>query len=266
MNSVFYTANLMGGLGNQMFQISNALCQSWEHGVDCYFNSFAHTPMQANQPTKYIDNIFRNIKFCEIKSQVIRVNELNWNDANLNFDANKSTEFYGYFQSSKNFLGFDEKIKSIFEPTEKFINKLKLTYPKIFDDNSISIHVRRGDYLTIPNILPVLDISYYLFCLSKFNDISNVFLFSDDKTWIKNNFIGVNFTIVEGMEDYEEMWAMSLCKNNIISNSTFSWWSSFLNKNINKRVLCPYRWFGPDGPNPYDSIFEKEWEIILNHK
>lgn len=262
MSNVFYTANLMGGLGNQMFQISHALCQSWFHNKDCFFNNFAHTPMQANQPTKYINNIFRNIKFREIKTQVVKVSESHWNYPNLNFNVNQNIEFNGYFQSSKNFLGFDEKIKDIFEPTEEFINKLKLFYPKIFNGNSISIHVRRGDYLTIPEVLPTLDISYFLNCLSKFDDITNVFIFSDDKSWIKNNFIGDNFTIVDGLEDYEEMWTMSLCKNNIISNSTFSWWGSFLNKNPQKKVLSPNKWFGPNGPNPYDSIFEDSWEKI----
>lgn len=260
MNSVFYTANLMGGLGNQMFQISHSLCQSWRHGVSCYFDSFAHTPMQANQPTKYINNIFRNIEFNKVTSPVIRISESHWNFPNLNFNPKQNIEFNGYFQSSKNFLGFNEKIKEIFRPTEGFINKLELIYPKIFDDNSISIHVRRGDYLTIPEVLPILDISYFLNCLSKFNDITNVFIFSDDKSWVKDNFIGDNFTIVEGLEDYEEMWGISLCKNNIISNSTFSWWGSFLNKNKNKRVLSPSLWFGPNGPNPHDSIFESNWE------
>jgi len=218
--------------------------------------------MQANQPTKYLNNVFRNIIFLEITSPTVRVSELDWNEPNLSFNPNDNIEFYGYFQSEKNFLGFGDKIKTIFEPTTEFIDKLKLIYPKIFNENSISIHVRRGDYLTIPEVLPSPKISYFLNGLSTFDDITNVFIFSDDKEWIKNNFIGENYTIVDGLDDYEEMWAMSLCKNNIISNSTFSWWGCFLNKNISKKMIFPKKWFGDSGPNPWDSIYIKNCEII----
>jgi hypothetical protein len=188
MKPTFYTAYLMGGLGNQMFQISHALCQSLLHKVDCYFKDTAFTPMQANQPTKYKTNIFRNINFRDIELTPIRVNEPSWNDSKVIFDTSKNTEFYGYFQSKKNFLGFEKTISKIFEPTLEFLEKIKLIYPKIFESNSISIHVRRGDYLTIPKVLPTLDISYYNECLKNLTDTQNVYIFSDDKDWIKNNF------------------------------------------------------------------------------
>lgn len=252
----------MGGLGNQMFQISHALCQSWKYNTDCYFNTTAHTPMQANQPSKYINNIFRNIKFLNINTPVNRVSEFDWNDPKLDFDVSQNIEFYGYFQSSKNFLGFDEKIKSLFNPTDEFINKIETIYPKIKNPNTISIHIRRGDYLTIPHVLPVQPLSYYETCLSYFTEYDDVFIFSDDKDWVKENFKNEKYIIVNNLEDYEELWMMSLCNHNIISNSTFSWWGSFLNNNPNKRVLSPSIWFGQYGPNPHDSIYEKNWEII----
>jgi hypothetical protein len=253
----------MGGLGNQMFQISHALCQSWKYNTDCYFNTTAHTPMQANQPSKYINNIFRNIKFSNINTPVNRVSEFDWNDPKLDFNPNQNIEFYGYFQSSKNFLGFDNRIKSIFQPTVEFKEKIKKLYPSVFNSNSISIHVRRGDYSTIPDVLPILDLSYFKKCLSLIQDISNVFVFSDDKEWCNENFKSENFKIILDLDDYEELWLMSLCNTNIISNSTFSWWGSFLNTNNQKTVYSPSVWFGSNGPNPYDSIYEKNWKVIL---
>ena len=68
--------------------------------------------------------------------------------------------------------------------------------------------------------------------------------------------------IVEEDEDYKEIWLMSLCKNNIICNSTFSWWGSFLNRNENKKVIAPSIWFGTGGPSNFSDIYESNWIII----
>jgi hypothetical protein len=125
----------------------------------------------------------------------------------------------------------------------------------------LSLHIRRGDYLGISHVLPVVDISYIQHCVSQFTNYSKLFIFSDDKEWVKNNLDFENSIVVENLEDYEELWLMSLCENNIISNSTFSWWASYLNKK-NNRILCPSIWFGPSGPNPFFNVFEPNWEKI----
>ena len=70
-----------------------------------------------------------------------------------------------------------------------------------------------------------------------------------------------NCTIVDE-KDYIELWLMSLCKNNILSNSSFSWWGSYLNENKNKIVVAPSVWFGPNGPKIFSDIFEPYWKII----
>jgi hypothetical protein len=88
-----------------------------------------------------------------------------------------------------------------------------------------------------------------------------MFLFGDDKKWLKENFKGKNITLIDE-EDYVDMWLMSLCNHNIISNSTFSWWGSFLNKNPHKKIIAPSIWFGPNGPNNYKDIYQSDWKII----
>lgn len=231
------TSFLQGGLGNQMFQISNAISESRKYLIECKFKSEAYTPMQAFQPSKYANNIFRNID--------LSLTEEEYNDAFI---------LTGYFQSVNYFKEIEDEIKKIFSPTVDFLNKVNECYPELSYDNTLSIHIRRGDYLNISDTLPVVDISYINKAVEIIGDYSKVFIFSDDKVWAKENLNNENFIVVENLDDYEELWMMSLCKNNIISNSTFSWWGSFLNENIDKKVIAPSLWTGPNGPN-MDEIY-----------
>ena len=105
--------------------------------------------------------------------------------------------------------------------------------------------MRRGDYLNYPHIHPVCDVSYYQKGLENIKDIQNILVFSDDISWCKNN---LNFpypTHYIEETDVTELWLMSLCKHNIIANSTFSWWGAWLNNNKDKVVVGPTKWFGP---------------------
>jgi len=231
------TSFLQGGLGNQMFQISNTIAESKKYGVKYKFMPQAYTPMQAFQPSKYANNIFRNIDLSMTQDEY----------------AN-SLVFNGYFQSVKYFKEIEEEIREIFSPSSDFFNKIYQSYPDLSCNGTLSIHIRRGDYLTISDILPVVDISYVNKAIEIIGDYSKVFIFSDDKAWAKENFNNIDFIIVEDLEDYEELWMMSLCMNNIISNSTFSWWGSFLNMNLSKKVIAPSLWTGPKGPN-IDEIY-----------
>lgn len=262
-SETFYSAKLMGGLGNQLFQISNALCQGFKNGVDSYFLKESWTPGEGNQTSFYVDNIFRNISFIDSYGTNLHIiNELTWNDADLKIIPNTSLLFNGYFQSSKNFLGYNEELKKIFSPSPFFLKKIKKTYPNISDEKTVSIHIRRGDYLMLSDVLPILDKSYFDHCLEIIKDFDRVYVFSNDKDWAKNNFKSEKFIIVENLEDYEELWLMSLCKINVISNSSFSWWGSFLNLYENKKVFSPNTWFGPSGVHPHYNIFEDSWNKI----
>jgi hypothetical protein len=231
------TCFLQGGLGNQMFQISNVISESRKYGIEYKFKPEAYTPMQAFQPSKYTSNIFRNIDFSMTEDEYNNCLILN-----------------GYFQSIYYFKEIENEIRTIFSPSSSFYNKIYQLYPDLSCNDTLSIHIRRGDYLSISDILPIVDMSYINKALEEIKDYSKVFVFSDDKIWAKENFNNNNFIVVEDLDDYEELWMMSLCKNNIISNSTFSWWGSFLNRNVSKKVIAPSLWTGPNGPN-MDNIY-----------
>lgn len=256
------TSHLMGGLGNQMFQIAKAKTEGFKNNIHVVFRPISFIPMEGNQPTKYINNILRNLKFDNITEPLVKISEPSFSYNKIEPLYHTSTEFFGYFQSSKNFEGFENEIKNLFQPTEEFINKIKNLYPFVFENNSISIHVRRGDYLGINNILPVIDKSYIDKCLESVNPDSNLFIFSNDKDWVRKNLNYQNSIVVDSLDDYEELWMISLCKTNIMSNSSFSWWGSYLNLNNNKKVFVPSLWFGPKGEKNYIDIYEDDWVKI----
>ena len=256
MNDIISTAYLMGGIGNQLFQIAHATCQGFKNNIPSKFKPFSYTPMQGSQPPLYFDNVFRNIVFSDTLPKLKRVTG-DYHFTNSDFIWDMSIEFYGYYQSSKYFLGYDEKLKELFKPTEEFKDKIEKLYPGVLSSNSLSLHIRRGDYLNISNILPVIDVSYIDESIKQNGDYDTLYVFTQDKEWVKNNLFYKNMIIVDNLDfDYEELWMISLCKNNIMSNSSFSWWGSFLNQNNDKKVFVPSIWFGPESNYNYSDIYE----------
>jgi len=162
-----------------------------------------------------------------------------------------------YFKDFKNII---EKEFLFREPSDK--NNIVLK-KKISSCNSVSIHIRRGDYESAywKTILGFInDNNYYrnaLVYVNKKVEDPRFFIFSDDIEWAKANIKISNCTYVEhnkAEKSYIDMYLMSLCKHNIIANSTFSWWAAWLNKNINKIVVMPEKWiirdYSPEGICP----------------
>jgi hypothetical protein len=251
----------MGGLGNQMFQIAHTISEGLKYNVPCVFRSYSFTPMQGNDTSKYVNNIFKKLNFDNNPQIKNTISESDFSYSPVIFDPSFSTEFYGYFQSSKYFNGFEEYIKNLFGPSDETVKILKEKYPQINYENTLSIHVRRGDCLLHSHIHPVISEKYLKKSFNRIDSVSHVFVFSDDKEWVEKNLNYENITFVND-EDYEEIWLMSLCQNNIISNSTFSWWGSFLNRHNNKKVIAPSIWFGPNGPKNFKDVYEKNWDVV----
>jgi hypothetical protein len=251
-----FTSFLMGGLGNQLFQVANCISQSNEKNAKAKFRKNSWTPMQGKNAEFYSNNIFSKLDFVGDIDNLIRVSEKSFSFSELDIPENCNIEFHGYFQSGKYFKNYKNEISHYFSPDSEFVKKITEKYPQIILDNTVSIHIRRGDYLNFPHIHPTIDISYINEAIHQIGKYSFIFVFSDDKEWVLSNLKFDNMIIVEGNEDYEDLWMMSLCKNNIISNSSFSWWASFLNKNPNKKIISPSIWFGPGGQQDYHDVFE----------
>ena len=114
---------------------------------------------------------------------------------------------------------------------------------------SISIHIRRGDYLSNTKnskLYSVCDLKYYKNATEHFTKTypNPVFyVFSDDIDWAKTNFTGGQFIFISGNRPSEDMYLMSRCRHNIIANSTFSWGAAWLNQNRGKIVIAPINWY-----------------------
>lgn len=116
----------------------------------------------------------------------------------------------------------------------------------------MSIHVRRTDYLSLSHIHLNLSSEYYSNAISHFSTENSIFIiFSDDVTFIQNEPLFQNLphkVIVDNPDDEYCFWLMSACTHNIIANSSYSWWASYINSNPDKLVIAPNQWFGTSGP------------------
>jgi hypothetical protein len=146
---------------------------------------------------------------------------------------------HGYFQSEKYFLNYKKEIHDLFKYPEEYIKYIK-------NKKTCSLHVRRGDYLNKPEYHPTQNVDYYEKAIKHIEGEFRLVIFSDDIEWCKENLNHLNNDIlfITGNPDYEDLILMTLCDDNIICNSTFSWWGAWLNNNSNKIVITPNNWFG----------------------
>lgn len=243
---------LMGGLGNQLFQISTAFALSKDVG-DTLGIDFQHGDFTQKPAYFYYNILYKKIKKINLSDSKF---DSFYQEPFFNFSKipeKKNILIKGYFQSEKYFDKYYNEIYDLFVD-DNILNDLK---NKFSLNNSVSIHIRRGDYLNKPDYHPTQSISYYLdgikYIESKYN-IDKIYIFSDDIEWCKKSFFDSRCVFIEKMNDYEELYLMSLCEHNILSNSSFSWWSSYLNLNNNKIVVAPKKWFG--------KLFNGDWQDI----
>lgn len=235
---------LQGGLGNQLFQWSCGLGLSKKFNKDFF--------LDLNFYNNQTGNTFRNFSLTDFpffnykKFEGINTEKIHLTDNFIfnNFDCSQNKVYYldGYWQSEKYFSNIRPLILDYLRPTEDFFKKIKNL--NFFEKNYVSLHVRRGDYVSLPNYHPLQTIEYYKNAIDRIGNNDGLLIFSDDILWCKENFKFENMNFIEGYSDVENIWMMSMCKHNIIANSSFSWWGAWLNDNENKIVITPKNWFG----------------------
>jgi Glycosyl transferase family 11 len=251
-----------GGLGNQMFQYALGMAFA-EKGIlvkmdiSRFEEQFGHNgyelervfgmnAMYCSATERELVKRISKVKHLLFKTPYKEKNEWQWQYHHEVLKL-QSGFLKGYWQSWKYFAAAELQVKQTFRFPALQDEQNKATEQKMVSTNSVSIHIRRGDYLN-SNVNCSLPVSYYHEAIAFINkNISNpfYFVFSDDIDWAKENiqeqqveFIGWN----KGDNSYADMQLMSLCKHNIIANSSFSWWGAWLNKNANKTVIAPTPW------------------------
>lgn len=265
---IYFT--LRGGLGNMLFQIASvtsialskktkASFSSLDEHLD-YLNSENHFNPNLSYSRDYKDlNMFKNM-LTENPKANLKVYRYPFHYLNIDIPED-DVILDGFFQSEKYFIKHEKEIRELFKPTQQIINTINHKYGHLLSGDTTSLHVRRGDYVNNSHNHPPCSVEYYRQALDTLGG-DKVLVFSDDIKWCKDVFVGDEFIYIDNEKDYIELYMMSLCKNNVISNSSFSWWGAWLNGNINKQVVSPKKWFGPYINHNTDDIIPKDWIII----
>ncbi len=170
----------------------------------------------------------------------------------------------GYWQSEKYFMGISELIQNEFSMKEPFSDLSAAMAGLISNTESVSIHIRRGDYVTSPQtsrLHGLCSVEYYSRAVAKICELvtkPHFFVFSDDPHWGRENLeLGHPTTFVTHngpLRDYEDLHLIALCKHHIIANSSFSWWGAWLSSSPNKLICTPRRWFNDPTVDTQDAI------------
>lgn len=240
--------HLKGRLGNTLFEIASCYAYALDHNMPftlsnttkdpvmqpLYFQNLVNLDWNPNKPAKFITEMQHNYE------------PLPWEDDWKNYNI----EMKGFWQSEKYFKHRRSEILKLFN----------IPYNKI---EMVSIHVRRGDYLTIPGKHILMDDDYMKTAVDFFRQkgYNNFLVFSDDISFCENYFKNHEglFDFVKDNDPLDDLMLMSNCVHQINSSSTFSWWGAWLNQNPDKIVITPKEWFQSTQPENTNDIIPESW-------
>lgn len=240
------SVNLKGGLGNQLFQIAAGYALAARTGRK-FACARSHLSSQHGGSSQYFKNVLRNVPFVEkLNDTFVGYSEKAFHYTPLeNIEGNVFLD--GYFQSEKYFKDFEKDVVEMLSVDDDTLDYLKDHYNAIFTtENTCALHVRRGDYLNLQHYHPEQSVSYFKKAIDIVGEDYLYFVCSDDIPWCMQNLSFIkNKIFIIGLPSHMTFYAASLCKHNIMANSTFAWWAAYINKNLNKKVIAPKLWFGP---------------------
>ena len=288
------TVRAMGGLGNQLFQYAAGRSMAVRLGVQLFIDSRLYKK-NTNRP--FLLNQFRhNAVFIERNYLPYTVHKYFWKKfelprleafgryvAEADYDkleqiktARLGGYFFGYWQDPSLFIDIEDTLRQelqyVADPS--FENAKMLDHIK--SCCAVSVHIRRGDYLTFARhreMFATCPPAYYSkafdLLISRLKQHPVFFVFSDDLDWAKENlkFSGkaVFVNINDDANSFEDLRLMAACQHHVIANSTFSWWGAWLNNSPDKMVVAPNTWSPPKG-SPRNNLLLEGFHLIENYQ
>lgn len=271
---------VFGGLGNQLFQYAfyktlkeyneNVYLDISDYDIHKHHNGFElekifnvnfdkasckQIKRISMDKKKFLYRIIKKIFKIDIIKQYEYIEKRDVSNINIGY-INGDVYFNGFWQDKKFIKKIEKDIKNELTFKESLDERNQMLINDLNDKESVSVHIRRGDYVNNKSLGGICNKEYYLKAINlieeKINNPIFVF-FSDDIEWVKDN-INLNQKCIyvdwnKGEDSYKDMKLMSSCKHNIIANSTFSWWGAWLNNNKDKIVIAPKRWFNNSDNN-----------------
>jgi len=292
------SCDLMGGLGNQLFQVFTTFAYALRHSRKVVFPYTEGLTVGIHRPTywkSFLKNLTmfttENVKNRYTNNDVykfVRFNENGFHYTPIPEVENHELLLYGYFQSHLYFEQEKSAICSMIQ-LSKQKNEVRAEYASLFqnsvgstDDGKnhriIGMHFRLGDYKQKQSYHPIMPVDYYInalgiilsghtesytykvlyFCEKE--DNARVLSAIDE---LKEIYSDIEFIKVDdSIEDWKQMLLMSLCHDNIIANSSFSWWGAHFNDTVDKIVCYPCLWFGPAAPHNVRDLCPSSWQKI----
>ena len=295
------TCNIMGGLGNQLFQIFATMATGIRDGHKIVLPYFEYLTTGSVTRYTFWDSFLAPIKiFTNFYNPAITNEYLLSLPCHENFfhsygripntPSNENIRLFGYFQSYKYFIDQQDQIFKLI-CLESQIDSVRNEYSYLFfnttpnevEPYTISMHFRLGDYKYIQDCHNILPYEYYKNALE---NIVNVIedseqpirvLFFCEKEDNSHVFSVISqlqsldickkttfIKVDDSIADWKQMLIMACCRSNIIANSTFSWWAAYFNRNEEKIVCYPSQWFGPVLNHNYmGDMFPSDWKQII---
>jgi len=259
------TVEIAGGLGNQMFMYAAGRALSLKHNTRLILDTHPLNNPRDFTPRDYgLQHFGIDAYKVEYVPWVLKFLARKYREVGFHYDPNfenlpDNVYIRGYWQSEKYFKEYERIICNDFT--------LK-NYPRFYDGldagrETVSVHIRRGDYVTNPaafKVHGVLPLEYYYSAIDRMRKKLNdpIFkIFTEDIRWAKENLeISYPHLFIKPGADYLDMMLMAACRNHIIANSSFSWWAAWLCRNPEKKVIAPKRWFVDESKDTKDLIPE----------
>lgn len=263
----YVTCDIKGGLGNQLYEISTTLAYAWDHGAIPVFpdlnNSNYHLPVHRHKIFFRLDSSSPPRPFST------SYQEISWfSSEDLPFRPDQ--RLIGYFQAWRRFDHYRDRLLEVFAPSDTILSYLNQKYGKLISrPNTVGVHVRTFNAtLHASKIHPFMGMEYYAKAMAMFPPDTIFVIFSDRINWCKKHFPKLKrpCVFIEGNDEIEDFFLMSMMKHQIMPNSTFSWWAAYLNKNPDKIVIGPTSLQHPDlfafplrQPNDF---YLPEWVLV----